>query len=62
MMEGQKELNLQIYAVMIDRRRRILLAEKLRRLKMAQAEQEAAEKNKAIKRDLFGFPVEEVSK
>ena len=59
MMEGQKELNLQIYAVMIDRRRRILLAEKLRRLKMALAEQEAAEKSKNTKRDLF---VEEVSK
>ena len=59
MMEGQKELNLQIYAVMIDRRRRILLAEKLRRLKMALAEQEAAERSK---RDLFGFPIEEVSK
>ena len=59
LMEGQKELNLQIYAVMIDRRRRILLAEKLRKLKMAQAVQEAAEKSK---KDLFGFPREEVSK
>jgi hypothetical protein len=36
MMEAQKEFNLKIYAVRLEHRRRILLREKLRRLKLAQ--------------------------
>jgi hypothetical protein len=36
MMESQPKLNLDIYAVWLDQRLRILLAEKLRRLKFAQ--------------------------
>lgn len=36
MMEGHANLNLQIYAAMIERRRIKLLKEKLRRLKLAQ--------------------------
>jgi hypothetical protein len=35
MMEGQAQLNLQIYAIRLEQRHRKLLAEKLRRLKLA---------------------------
>lgn len=55
MMEGQANLNLQIYLMSLEHRKRVLLKEKLRRLKMAQQE---AEKNSPINRDLFGFPLE----
>jgi hypothetical protein len=36
MMEGQAKLNLQIYATQLQHRHRVLLKEKLRRLKLAQ--------------------------
>jgi hypothetical protein len=36
MMEGQAKLNLQIYATHLQHRHRVLLKEKLRRLKLAQ--------------------------
>jgi phage-related protein len=35
MMDGQARLNLELYAMVLDRRHRKLLAEKLRRLKLA---------------------------
>jgi hypothetical protein len=35
MMEGQAKVNLQIYAIWLDQRHRVLLKEKLRRLKLA---------------------------
>ena len=43
MMEGHVINNLTIYAALIERRRRKLLAEKLRRLKLAQQESELKE-------------------
>lgn len=58
MMEGQQKLRLQIYLIRLEHRRRILLKEKLKRLKAAEAEREEAEKRALTKKDLFGFPIE----
>lgn len=53
MMEGQQRLHLQIYLISLEHRKRILLREKLKRLKAAEAEREEAEKRALAKKDLF---------
>ena len=59
-MEHKTNQNLAIYAEYLQRRKIILLREKLRRLKIAEKDREEAEKSKLVKKTYLGFRLKEV--